>query len=91
MTSVVDGKLRCSEVLVPVGLLEIDAGAQNFFEGAVGSFGLSVGLRMMRRAHRERRAKLGPERAPEVRGETRIAITENRLRQSADGGFDDGY
>ena len=76
---VVDGELSGSEVLVPVGLLEVDAGAQHLLRGAVGSLGLAVGLRVVRRAHRERGAELRPEGAPEVSGEARITVAEDGL------------
>src|SRR6185437_5558006 len=79
MLGVVDGDLLSVEVVVPVVLTKVDVVAEAFLEGAVGTFGLTVGLRMVSGGHGELGAELGPERAPEVSGESRIAVAEDGL------------
>ena len=75
-------ELCCSEMLVPVALSEVDAGPEHLFEGAIRTLSLTVGLRVIRRAHGERGAELSPECTPEVCSEARITIAEDRLRHS---------
>ena len=76
---VVDGDLLSVEVVVPVGLTKVDVVAEAFLEGAVGALGLTVGLRMVSGGHGELGAEAVQKRAPEVSGETRVAVAEDGL------------
>ena len=73
----VDCYLKSREVLVPVGLVPIDETTKHLLERTIRSFRLTIGLRMIGRAHRELGAELVPECAPEMRSEPRVAITQD--------------
>lgn len=82
MLRVVDGKFGGVEVLVPIRLLEVDVGPEEFFQGSVRTFGLTVGLRMVGGTHGQGGSELSPKGTPEVGGEARISVAEDDLRNS---------
>ena len=67
-----DGEVGC-----PIVLHGVTESAEDLLDGAVGAFGLAVGLRVVGGGDVERRAKMGPERLPDGGDEAGIAVGDD--------------
>ena len=74
LDGVVVGKLGDVKVLVPIGEVGVDVGAQNLFEGAVGALRLAVCLGVEGSGHIEAGADGGHNCLPEAGLETGVTI-----------------
>ena len=67
---------------IPVVLAVSNIGTQDLIQGSVDSFRLAVGLWVVGSGRRQLHSQDLKQRLPEVAGETRIAVRDNRARQS---------